>query len=88
MEIPLDSLVAAFLKRKARHEKKSLPRWLGLTGLTPEVSAILQSYAKHVALLQGILRVHLDMRVWTEERKKMSNNQPRRRVERLRRARV
>jgi len=70
MEIPLDSLVAAFLKRKARHEKKPLPRWAGLTGLTPEVSAIFQSYAKEVALSQGISRVHLDMRVWTEERGK------------------
>lgn len=70
MEIPLDSLVAAFLKRKARHEKTRLPRWPGLTGLTREVSAIFQAYAKQVALSQGISRVHLDMRVWTEERER------------------
>jgi len=70
MEIPLDSLIAAFLKRKARQEKRRLPRWPGLTGLTREVSAIFQAYAKQVALSQGISRVHLDMRVWTEERER------------------
>ena len=73
MEIPLDSLVASSLKRKGK--RGELPRWPGLNGLTPEISAKFQAFARQVALQQGISRVHLDMRLWTEERKR--NGEPR-----------
>ncbi len=68
MEIPLDGLVALALKRKGK--RGALPRWPGLNGLTPEVSAKFQAYARKVANDQGISRVHLDMRLWTLEREK------------------
>jgi hypothetical protein len=68
MEIPLDSLIAASLKRKGT--KGHLPHWPGLNGLTPEVSSKFQVFAKQVASAQGISRVHLDMRLWTEERER------------------
>lgn len=68
MEIPLDSLIAASLKRKATRGR--LPHWPGLNCLTPEVSSRFQAFAKQVASAQGILRVHLDMRLWTEERER------------------
>ena len=68
MEIPLDSLIAASLKRKGTRGK--LPQWPGLNGLTPDISSKFQEFAKQVALAEGIFRVHLDMRLWTEEREK------------------
>lgn len=68
MEIPLDSLIAASLKRKGT--RGHLPSWPGLNGLTPEVSLKFQEFAKQIALAQGISRVHLDMRLWTEERER------------------
>jgi hypothetical protein len=66
MEIPLDGLVAGALKREAGRGK--LPRWPGLNELTPEVSAHFQAFARSLAASKGISRVHLDMRLWTEER--------------------
>jgi len=68
MEIPLDSLVVTCLKRKGN--RGQLPRWPGLNGLTPEISAKFQAFARQVAVQQGISRVHLDMRLWTEERER------------------
>lgn len=68
MEIPLDSLIAASLKRKGT--RGQLPRWPGLNGLTPEVSSKFQALAKRVASAEGISRVHLDMRLWTVERER------------------
>jgi hypothetical protein len=68
MEIPLDSLIAASLKRKGTRGR--LPHWPGLTGLTPDVSSKFQASAKQVALAQGVSRVHLDMRLWTKERER------------------
>lgn len=66
MEIPLDSLVAQALRRKAGRGK--LPRWPGLNKLTPRVSRPFQAFAQRFATSKGISRVHLDMRLWTEER--------------------
>jgi hypothetical protein len=66
MEIPLDGLVARALGRRAGRRK--LPRWPGLTLLTPEVSNSYQAFAREFAVSIGISRVHLDMRLWTEER--------------------
>jgi hypothetical protein len=71
MEIPLDGLVATALKRKGH--RGGLPRWPGLNGLTPGVSARFQAFARNVAAKQGISRVHLDMRLWTMEREKTVN---------------
>jgi len=68
MEIPLDSLTAASLKRKGA--RGNLPQWPGLNELTPDVSSKFQTFAKQVALAEGISRVHLDMRLWTEERER------------------
>jgi len=68
MEIPLDSLTAASLKR--RGAKGNLPQWPGLNRLTSVVSFEFQTFAKQVALAEGVSRVHLDMRLWTEERER------------------
>jgi len=66
MEIPLDGLVARALKRRAG--RGNLPRWPGLNQLTPGVSGSFQVFAREFAASKGISRVHLDMRLWTEER--------------------
>lgn len=71
MEIPLDSLTAASLKRKGK--RGELPQWPGLNGLTPYVSSKFQALAKRVASTQGISRIHLDMRLWAEERERTAN---------------
>lgn len=72
MELPLDSLVAGWLKREARREGKrgwgELPCWPGLNGLESEDSTRFQSFAKRLAEAGGVSRVHLDMRLWTVER--------------------
>lgn len=76
MEIPLDSLTAASLKR--RGARGNLPKWPGLNRLTPVVSSEFQAFAKQVALAEGISRVHLDMRLWTEERERNGKSGSRR----------
>ena len=68
MEIPLDRLIATALKRKGK--RGELPCWPGLKRLNADVSSKFQSFAKQIASEQGISRVHLDMRLWTEEREK------------------
>jgi hypothetical protein len=72
MEIPLDSLTAASLKRMG--PRGNLPQWPGLNRLTPDVSSKFQTFAKQVALAEGISRIHLDMRLWTEEREEKKSN--------------
>ena len=72
MEIPLDGLVARALKRRAGRGK--LPRWPGLNELTVDVSGFFQAFAREFAASKGISRVHLDMRLWTKERK--GNGEP------------
>jgi hypothetical protein len=66
MEIPLDGLVARSLKRRAGRGK--LPRWPGINELTAGVSSSFQAFAREIADQEGISRVHLDMRLWSEER--------------------
>ena len=70
MEIPLDSLVGyALVKRIGRG---GLPTWPGLKGLTPPVSVEFQRVAKDWADEEDISRIHLDMRIWLEERTKLA----------------
>lgn len=71
MEIPLDSLVAAALKRHVG--RGGLPGWSGLKGLTPSVSLRFQRAARDWADAEGISRVHLDMRIWVKDRTKLAN---------------
>jgi len=68
MEIPLDSLIAASLKRK--DSEGHLPRWPRLIKLERHDSSKFQAFAKSIASAQGISRVHLDMRLWAEERER------------------
>ena len=67
LEIPLDSVVAAELKR--RLPRRTLPAWPRLKGLTPPVSAAFQRVAKARADADGITRPRLDMRLWVAQRK-------------------
>ncbi|WP_337288578.1 hypothetical protein [Candidatus Methylomirabilis sp.] len=69
MEIPLDGLVTTALKRMGG--RGALPRWPGINGLTPEVSAEFQAFALRIANKERISRIHLDMRLWTMERDKL-----------------
>lgn len=71
MEIPLDNLVATALKRRVG--RGGLPSWLGLKRLTPSVSWQFQLRAKDWADAEGISRVHLDMRIWVEQRTSLAN---------------
>jgi hypothetical protein len=71
MEIPLDSLVAAALKK--RIGKGKLPRWRGLKRLTPSESLLFQHKARQRANASHISRVHLDMRIWVKQRTKLAN---------------
>lgn len=71
MEIPLDSLVATALKRRVG--RGGLPTWPGLKGLTPSISWQFQHRAKDWADAEGISRVHLDMRIWVEQRTSLAN---------------
>jgi len=71
MEIPLDNLVATALKKRVG--RGGLPSWPGLKGLTPSVSWQFQLRAKDWADAEGISRVHLDMRIWVEQRTSLAN---------------
>ena len=45
LEVPLDSQVAAFLRREAAERSVMLPAWLGVKWLTPTDSAYYQAFA-------------------------------------------
>lgn len=66
LELPLDSITVKQLKRAAG--SGSLPRWLGVKHLTPDVSAIFQDAAAAAAKKMGIDRVHLDAAWWSRTR--------------------
>jgi len=61
LELPMDSYAAKGLKRDYQHR---LPRWKGVSHLTPEASALYQEPAKQIAEARSICRVHLDMQYW------------------------
>lgn len=60
LEIPLDSITA----RRLREAQPDLPRWLGVRGLSPEVSALYQTAAHDIATKRRTARVHLDAYWW------------------------
>ena len=62
LELPLDSHVAAALKREAG--SAHLPQWETIKGLTPEAHEAYQTFANSVARKRGIARVHLDLMFW------------------------
>jgi hypothetical protein len=68
LEIPLDSAVTQGLK--ARCTKGSLPTWPGLKRLTENESDLYQTFAQSLADQAGIARVHLDMYLWLENRRR------------------
>jgi len=67
LEIPVDSVVARALKRKAGRGK--LPRWQGLVNLTEEDNHRFQAYARRLAKAEGLQAVvHLDIYLWLANR--------------------
>jgi hypothetical protein len=66
LEIPLDSVVSAQLHKLTK--ARTLPRWLGLKGLTPAASAVFQTFASQIAKEKEIARVHLDADLWVKGR--------------------
>lgn len=61
MEVPLDSVSAAEIKREF---KRQLPPWPGVKKLTPELSVRLQERASRLAKRHGVARVHMDAIWW------------------------
>jgi hypothetical protein len=47
-----------------RDYEDRLPRWKGVSHLTPEANASYQEAAKQIAKASSICRVHLDMKYW------------------------
>jgi len=66
LEVPLDSVVAQYLKREAG--RGQLPVWNGLRHLRPEESEQFQRYASRLARQRGLARVHLDVGIWVNNR--------------------
>jgi len=74
LEIPLDSAVARGLRAiKEEEGGGELPDWPGLKQLTPSISSMFQSFAENTARNRGHARVHLDIYLWLEERKRTPN---------------
>ena len=68
---PLDYItICSELKRSGWLEELGGPAYITRMMNECPTSENAQAYAKQVALSQGISRVHLDMRVWTEERER------------------
>lgn len=66
LEIPLDSAVSKGLKRSGL--RGELPQWPGLKSLTKRVSNKFQEFALTKAGKDDLIRVHLDMYLWLENR--------------------
>ncbi|QDV25967.1 hypothetical protein [Aureliella helgolandensis] len=61
-EIPLDSLSANAIRELA--SERSIPRWLGVKYVTPEINERFQRLAIEVATERKTSRVHLDALFW------------------------
>ena len=68
LEIPLDSVVAKYLRGEAEKEGRNLPDWNGLRQLLPPESTQFQGYAKRLARIRKMERVHLDIAIWVGNR--------------------
>jgi hypothetical protein len=66
LEVPLDRYAAIALRKEP--EGRCLPPWDSLKRLKPKVSQQYQDVAQDVARRIGILRVHLDLYYWRDER--------------------
>ena len=64
LEVPLDGLVAARLKKLAA--RGTLPRWQGLKRATREECGAFQQFAQEAAETMGVERVHLDIYLWVD----------------------
>ena len=64
LELPLDSFTARGVR--VRSPKASIPKWLGVRGVTAEASKAYQTRAEELAAEEGFARVHLDLYYWTE----------------------
>jgi len=64
LEVPLDSLSAQGLRERRKQE--ALPRWTGVSRLTPAMSEAYQGAAARLADAWGISRVHLDAYLWSD----------------------
>lgn len=62
LEVPLDNDVIVELKAQAG--QRSLPKWRGVSKLTPDISKCFQQYAKIVAERNEVMRVDLDIEYW------------------------
>lgn len=62
LEVPLDSITAAKIKRAAG--RGALPVWPGVKNLPPSLSDRLQGAAEAQARSRGVARVHLDTFWW------------------------
>ncbi len=67
LEIPLDSYVGHALHRQARDERRDVPPWRTVKGLTPEASAKFQAFASEIARRKRTKRLHLDVAYWGAE---------------------
>ena len=74
LEIALDSAVARGLKTHG--QRGELPRWPGLKSLIKSDSDRFQGFALGYAAEKGITRVHLDMYLWLENRKRPKAKRP------------
>lgn len=66
LEIPLDSATARGLKKIG--SKRELPPWPGLILLTKHQSDLFQEFAQKIADRKKLIRVHLDMYLWLDNR--------------------
>jgi hypothetical protein len=66
LELPMDSFTARALRERC--ERRALPRWKGVSHLTPDANAVYQSFASKVAAQEDIHRVHLDVFYWRSKK--------------------
>lgn len=65
LEIPLDNDVAAgIVADMKRTSGYRLPKWPCVKHLTPHISSEYQMAAAEIALIEGVVRVDLDLKYW------------------------